>query len=179
MDQTLDESRWKRGDGSKMKEVEYSLIVAGTAYYRGYLVGKRFPKHYRTHLIYTLITLAFVAALTWYKPIASLLLFILPMMISLVITAWTTYEHHAGLETNNHFEASYNQLNRVFNMLTGNLGYHTAHHSKQGLHWSELPELHETIKENIPEKLYKGSFWDFTNNIQILGFISRLFSMQR
>ena len=45
-------------------------------------------------------------------------------------------------------------MSPIYNLLTGNLGYHTAHHHKQGLHWSRLPELHEKIKDKIPENLY-------------------------
>ena len=33
-------------------------------------------------------------------------------------------------------------MDPVGNILKGNLGYHSAHHKKQGLHWSLLPEYH-------------------------------------
>jgi fatty acid desaturase len=65
------------------------------------------------------------------------------------------------LHTDNEFEASYNITGRLFNLLTGNLGYHTAHHHKQGLHWSQLPALHEQIKDKIPAQLYRKSTFDF------------------
>ena len=77
------------------------------------------------------------------------------MISSLFFTAWVTYAHHAGLDVDNDFEASYNIMAPIYNTLTGNLGYHTAHHHKQGLHWSLLPELHEKIKDKIPAYLYK------------------------
>ncbi|MEM7291069.1 MAG: fatty acid desaturase, partial [Pseudomonadota bacterium] len=63
LDQTKDESRWMRKDGSTMGEWEYTLNVAATAYYRGFQVGKRYPKHLRTHLIYTGLTAALVVLL--------------------------------------------------------------------------------------------------------------------
>jgi fatty acid desaturase len=90
----------------------------------------------------------------WYHPMPTLFVFILPMMVSLLFTAWVTYGHHSGLDVDNDFEASYNIMSPIFNLLTGNLGYHTAHHHKQGLHWSRLPELHEKIKDKIPERLF-------------------------
>lgn len=160
MDQTQDESRWKRQDGTTMGVLEYTLKVALTSYYRGFLVGKRYPKQYRTHLIYTLITFGIVLVLAILQPLQAFFLFILPMMAGLLITAWATYDHHAGLdETEDHFKASYNILNPTFNFITGNLGYHTAHHYKQGAHWSELPRLHNEIKERIPADLYIEPFW--------------------
>ena len=153
MDQTKDESRWQRKSGEKMGEIEYTLVVASTAYFRGFQVGARFPKIQKTFIFYTLITLAIVAMLTYFKPMAALFLFILPMLSGLLLTAWATYEHHAGLSTDNEFEASRNNLNRFYNITTGNLGYHTAHHHKQGVHWSLLPALHEQIKNKIPAHL--------------------------
>ena len=173
LDQTIDESRWKRNDGKHMGEIEYTFVVSLTAYYRGYLVGKKYPNHYRTHAIYTALTLLLVIGLTIYHPLQSLMLFIMPMIVGLMITAWVTYDHHAGLdETEDHFKASYNNINPVFNLVTGNLGYHTAHHYRQGLHWSELPALHAKIQGDIPEEMYKTSFWEVFNNdfcLKLLG----------
>jgi fatty acid desaturase len=57
--------------------------------------------------------------------------------------------------TEDHNQASYNILNRGYNLMTGNLGYHTAHHSRHGLHWSKLPELHAQLARDIPANLYR------------------------
>ena len=157
LDQEKDESRWKRNNGSKMGALEYTLIVAATAYPRGYNVGKKHPKQLKPFVIYSAITFAIVALLMWYKPLAGLFLFALPMITSLLFTTFVTYEHHSGLDTQNEFEASYNNDNSLFNVLTGNLGYHTAHHHKMGVHWSKLPNLHETIVDKIPAELFRKS----------------------
>ncbi|MDH5710734.1 MAG: fatty acid desaturase [Gammaproteobacteria bacterium] len=153
LDQEKDESRWKRKNGTKMGMVEYTLNVAITAYTRGFSVGRRYPKQMRPFLFYTVVTFFVVAALVWYHPAAGMMLFVLPMVTSLIFTAYVTYDHHSGLDTDNEFEASRNKLSPLFNLLTGNLGYHTAHHYKQGVHWSKLPELHEQIRGKIPEHL--------------------------
>lgn len=157
MDQMKDESRWTRRSGEQMGELEYTFKVAVTAYPRGFKVGRKYPKHQKEFIIYSLLTFAIVAALTWYKPVPALFLFILPMISGLLMTAWTTFDHHVGLSTENEFEASRNNLNRFYNIMTGNLGYHTAHHFKQGMHWSLLPKLHEEIKDKIPAHLIKYS----------------------
>ena len=160
LDQEKDESRWKRKDGTKMGMVEYTLNVALTAYTRGFSVGKRYPKQLKPFLIYTVITFVIVSMLVWYKPVEAIMLFVLPMVTSLIFTAYVTYDHHSGLDTENEFEASRNKLSPLYNLLTGNLGYHTAHHHKQGVHWSKLPELHEKIKDKIPEYLYQKTMID-------------------
>jgi len=173
LDQEKDESRWKRKNGSKMGVLEYSLNVALTAYPRGYTVGKKHPKQLRVFVRYTALTFAIIIGLVIWNPLAALFLFILPMITSLLFTAYVTYEHHSGLDTENEFEASFNNLNPVFNFLTGNLGYHTAHHYKQGVHWSKLPQLHAKIAHKIPDHLYQKS-----NITKLLlgGFILNLFN---
>lgn len=160
MDQTRDESRWKREDGRTMGMLEYSLHIALTAYPRAYRVGKRYPRQQRAFLGYTALTLVLVAGLVIHRPIPALFVFILPMLTSMVFTAWVTYDHHAGLDTDDPFLASYNIMNPWFNRLTGNLGYHSAHHYRGGLHWSRLPALHETIADRIPDELYRTSTFD-------------------
>lgn len=159
MDQTKDESRWKRRSGKTMGVVEYTFNAAITSYYRGYKVGQKHPKAQRVFITYTAITLFIVLLLTVYKPLPALLLFVFPMIMGVLLTSWATYEHHAGLDTDNEFEASRNNMNRFYNLTTGNLGYHTAHHYRQGMHWSALPALHEQIKHKIPARLIKNSIF--------------------
>ena len=89
-------------------------------------------------------------------------------MLGLLITAWGTYDHHASLPAENAFCSSYNNINPLLNFVTGNLGFHNAHHYKKGLHWSELPQLHEKIKDNIPPAVYKSSFWDAVTKMPVL-----------
>jgi fatty acid desaturase len=138
-----------------MGVIGYTINVGITAYPRGYSVGKKYPKQFIPFLLFTAITFLAVGFLVWYKPVAGTFLFVLPMITSLFFTAYVTYDHHTGLDTENEFEASYNNLNPFFNFITGNLGYHTAHHHRQGVHWSKLPALHATIADRIPEYLYQ------------------------
>jgi fatty acid desaturase len=84
-------------------------------------------------------------------------LFVTPMLTSMLFTAWVTYDHHSGLHTENPYEGSINTLNKRFNVITGNLGFHTAHHLKQSVHWSKLPELHRQIAHKIPAHLFRKS----------------------
>lgn len=160
LDQDKDESRWKRKNGTTMGIFEYTMKVALTAYPRGYKVGKSYQKQQRQFVIFGSITLLLLLGLVIYNPLNALFLFILPMIGSLIFTSWATYGHHADLDTQNQFEASHNHSSKLFNFFTGNLGYHTAHHFKPGIHWADLPELHEKIKSKIPDKCYKKSFFE-------------------
>jgi fatty acid desaturase len=160
LDQTQDQSRWKRADGQRMGMLEYTLTIAATAYPRAYRVGRKHARHQRDFLIFGALTALLLVGLVYAKPLQGIMLFVLPMITSMLYTAWVTYDHHAGLESDDHFQASYNTLNRWFNRLTGNLGYHTAHHHRQGVHWSKLPQLHARIAHHIPAHLYKTSTFD-------------------
>jgi len=157
LDQTRDESRWKYANGETMSALAYTLATAGTAYFRGYQVGKKYPRVQRDFVLYSALTLLGVIALCWYRLVPALLIFVVPMVVSLLFTSWVTHDHHSGLDADDQYEASYNNTNWLFNFLTGNLGYHTAHHYRQGLHWSKLPELHEKIKDRIPPELIRDS----------------------
>lgn len=160
LDQTKDESRWKRPNGQVMGTLEYSVRLAATAYPRAFRVGRRYPRLRRVFLTFGALTACVLGALVYYRPLQAILVFVLPMACSMLFTAWVTYDHHAGLDTDDTFEASHNIMNRWFNRLTGNLGYHTAHHQSGGLHWSRLPALHATIAHRIPDHLYRRSTFD-------------------
>ena len=156
LDQEKDESRWKRDDGTPMGEMEYAFVVAATGYPRAYSQGYRKPKHKQIFVSMLLLQLVLLGGLFWYNWVNALFVFLLPMAISLFITAWHTYYHHHGLEAEDDYHASYNIMHKWYNILTGNLGYHTAHHIRGGLHWSKLPEFHATIADKIPDELYQG-----------------------
>lgn len=160
LDQTKDESRWRRKSGKQMGVIEYIFSVTFTSYYRAFKVGQKLPKYQRSYVTWSLITLGLVVTLVWYRPLPGLFIFVLPMVTGLMWVVWATYDHHAGLPTEDHWTASYNIENKVYNIISCNLGYHTAHHYKQGVHWSRLPELHEEIKHKIPEHLFVKSSFD-------------------
>lgn len=155
LDQDKDEARWRRKSGSKMSELEYTVVTAVTAYPRMWQVAlRRGTPHRGVFIGMGLLTLATLATLSVLRPVPTLLIFVLPMLALLVHTVWHTYSHHSGKRTDSHWVASNNVLHRGYNILTGNLGYHTAHHYKPALHWSLLPELHDKIAHKIPWDCY-------------------------
>jgi len=160
LDQSKDESGWTRKDGTQMGELEYTVHIALTAYPRALAVGKRYPRIRRDFLIFGGLAWATAGLLVWARPAQGLLLYVLPMITTIFYTSWVTYDHHAGLRATEHIAGSYNILNDWFNRLSGNLGFHTAHHWRPGVHWSRLPALHERIKDGIPAHCYTKTLFD-------------------
>jgi fatty acid desaturase len=154
LDQTKDESAWKRKNGTIMGEWEYTFVNAVKAYFRAFRVSTRHPKYQKGFLLMGILIAASVFSLAYYNWLNTLFVFAIPMFFGYLVTVWHTYSHHAGLDTKDHYEASHNILHRWYNIMTGNLGYHTAHHIKPGLHWSQLPKYHSSISERIPKELF-------------------------
>lgn len=162
LDQTKDESAWKTPSGRVMSYFEYTFRVGILAYPLALEVGKRHPKS-RNRLIQNfLMTVAVLGLLAWVNWAYTLIIFVIPMIILFFVTISATYNHHSGLDTENPYEATYNITDNVYNFLTCNLGYHTAHHVQCGKHWSELPQFHAEIQDKIPAHLYRDAGFPFS-----------------
>ena len=162
LDQKLDESRWARPDGSLMGPHEYSFSVFITAYPRIWAKAQQHGLKRRQFVTWAIITGLVVLAALLVNPLNALFVFVMPMVVGLYVTAWHTYYHHAGLDTDDKFAASWNIIHTGYNVLTGNLGYHTAHHVRCTVHWSELPAFHDTLADKIPAHLYRRPCFPFT-----------------
>lgn len=156
---TPDESGWTRRDGSAMGRLEYSFRLFLGHHIGIYRIGRKYPRIYRAHLLMKVPLYVLIAVGLLVQPMNTVIVFLLPAALTLLHTCWATYEHHAGLPTTSHFEATTNREHALYNVLSWNLGYHTAHHVQPGLHWSELPRLHEELRDRIPKERILTSFW--------------------
>lgn len=161
LDQSKDESAWKTKSGRLMSHLEYTFNVGIMAYPLALNVGKRHAKSRRKLIQNIGLTLFVLAGLTWVNWVNTLIIFVVPMTFLFLFTVHVTYNHHAGLNEVDPYQATYNITDRWYNFFTCNLGYHTAHHIRCGLHWSELPLFHDQIKDKIPAHLYRGPGFPF------------------
>ena len=153
----LDESAWVRPNGRVMQPFEYTVRVSLLSY--PLIVRNCFRFAPRYGIRFGLGALASLAVFLFFylqNPFAAIVLFLIPGVCSIFATVWHTYKHHAGLLTEKEEEASWNMLDPFYNKLTGNLGYHTAHHISCGTHWSRLPDLHAKLQDRIPGHLYRS-----------------------
>ena len=79
LDQSKDESRWMRPDGTTMEEWEYTFNVTLTSYSRAIGVGKKFPRYMLTFWFMLAINLALLGLLFWFNPLNALMVYLIPM----------------------------------------------------------------------------------------------------
>ena len=179
LDQTKDESGWEKDNGETMNVWEYTIHIGNTTYARGLKVGERYPRERKRLIQNIVVTIAAIALLTWYNWYNALIMYILPMVVLLYATILHTYKHHSGLDTQDPYQATYNIIDPTYNWCFCNLGYHTAHHLQCGKHWSELPELHEQIKDKIPANLYRKAGFPFDSVTYILSSFNSFIATTR
>ena len=154
-----DESKWTRRDGSTMGRVEYTIDLVLHHQIDIVRLGLRHRRYLRPFLWMKLPLWTILGLALWYSPVNAFLAILLPGFLTLVHTAWATYEHHAGFHPTSHYDASFNNTNPLYNLMTCNLGLHTAHHLRPGVHWSLLPAIHAEILDRIPSKQINLRFW--------------------
>lgn len=153
LDPDQDPAPWLNKDGSMMNRWWFDLRNAFMIYPEIIRIGRDHPVVYRKFKRMFLLANLPLALALWYDPVRTLIVFIIPMVLLLIVLLDNTWGQHAGTDMDDHYVASRNVELPLYNLTSWNLGYHTAHHRLPGLHWSKLPELHEQIRERIPEHL--------------------------
>lgn len=151
LDQEKDPASWRLPDGSVMSRLRYDVVGALRIYPEIWRIGRAHPELFRRFKVWTSISLGVLGVLVALDPLKALLLFIAPLPIMYLGLLDSTYMQHSDLDTGSELTASRNTVSRLYNLISWNLGYHTAHHLKPHVHWSRLPELHAEIESSIPD----------------------------
>lgn len=153
LEPSLDPSKWQNRDGTVMSRFKYDLLNACLIYPEIFRIGRAHPRLLKRFLLWSAVSLAALAILVAWHPLAGVILFVAPMPVMYVGLLDNTYQQHSALDMADHLTASRNTTHPLYNAISWNLGYHTTHHLFPGLHWSRLPERHVLLRERIPDGL--------------------------
>lgn len=128
------------------------------AFEKGVKQNIKTPINYRWAFFEQIIFIFIIIGLLLYKPFLTLGWLLPIYLIVLFTTRYTDYLNHFGC-ADEKYKVSNNCINKTYNFLGNNFGYHTAHHLYGGAHWTDLPMLHEKIKDQIPEYQLKTYSW--------------------
>jgi fatty acid desaturase len=146
----LDTSAWQHKNGRVMHRVYYDVVNAALIYPQVCHMGRQHPEVYRRFKFWAVISLAVLGVFFLIDPLKALVLFVVPMPLMFIGLLDNTYMQHSDLDISSPYTASRNSFSGLYNRISWNLGYHTAHHLRPNLHWSKLPEFHAQIAERIP-----------------------------
>lgn len=153
LDQEKDPANWRLADGSVMSRVRYDVVGALRIYPEIWRIGRDHPVLFRRFKRWSSVSLVVLGVFVAIDPAKALVLFIAPMPLMYLGLLDNTYMQHSDLDTSSELTASRNTVNKFYNFISWNLGYHTAHHMKPYVHWSRLPGLYAELESRIPDGL--------------------------
>jgi len=94
--------------------------------------------------------------LSWKKAI---LFVLIPHQVSQITVIVFNYVQHVHADEESDYNHSRNFMG--VNLFLFNNGYHTIHHERASLHWSEAPDAHKKIEHLLDPELTEKSFWGY------------------
>jgi len=86
----------------------------------------------------------------WIDPWMALGLWVFPHWVGNVVMGAGMYVQHAGCGAKS-LQDPYRHSNaftsKFFNLVMFNIGFHVSHHDHAQVHWSDLPDFHQSMKE--------------------------------
>lgn len=128
----------------------------------------RNPRMYWENLLQVLVLVLWVVValvIDWQK---ALLYVIIPQQVSAFTVFVFNYVQHVHADEESDYNHSRNFMG--VNLFLFNNGYHTIHHERANLHWSETPEAHKKIEHLIAPHLIEQSFWGYLFRVHVLGY---------
>jgi len=94
---------------------------------------------------------------------------LIPQQVALFAIQAVNFLQHIETATGSEWNHSRNFVSPVLNALLFNNGYHTVHHMKPGVHWSQTPALDAEVAARIDPTLRERS---------LLGYLGRTYLLR-
>ncbi|MFN0048693.1 MAG: fatty acid desaturase family protein [Cytophagales bacterium] len=127
------------------------------------LNDKKTYYEYIAQIVVLAIWIVSFVVLDWQK---ALIYVIIPQQFSQFSVFIFNYVQHVHANEESRWDHSRNFL--WVNAFLFNNGYHTMHHERANIHWSELPKFHKEIAHNINPALIEKSFWGYIIKTYVL-----------
>lgn len=124
-------------------------------------------------LIILLFWIVFFVAINWKE---ALLFVIIPQQVSQMMVIVFNYVQHVHADEESDYAHSRNFMG--VNFFLFNNGFHTIHHERAVIHWSELPGEHEKIAHLVAPSLIEQSFWWYLIRTYILSIFFKRYRSQ-
>jgi fatty acid desaturase len=142
------------------------FFYPGVAAWRYRLVRKKVatatkvknPAFARRVVVQQIFLATAVATMLFFKPLATLMVFIIPWALVHLWGLNSNFMQHEACEHTHADNHSRNFVGRFFNWMLFNGGYHTIHHERPSLHWSLIPRAHDARADRIAPHL-NIRFW--------------------
>lgn len=102
------------------------------------------PHLYRQAILERVVFYATLVALLIADWRATLLFLILPWITAQLTLVGMNLLQHQDCDSGSEYDHSRNLTGKTLNIFLLNNGFHTAHHLRPAMHWSELPEFHRS-----------------------------------
>lgn len=142
------EGNLRFGENIPHRRLVFTVLGDALSLYDSFQVLKRFPRavrrqHRAAILRQLFLQLGLFALLASVSLPLTLGIFVVPNMILRWSVFWFSYGQHDNLPMTGVYDSSTTKFK--LNGLLMNVGLHTAHHEKPGLHWSRLAQRTEQI----------------------------------
>lgn len=128
-------------------------------------------KTFFEYIAQAVVLVAWIAVfliLDWKK---ALVYVVIPQQVSGYVVMIFNFVQHVHADEESRWNHSRNFLD--LNPILFNNGYHTVHHEKANMHWSETPAAHRAIAHNIDPVLIQKSFFVYMFRTYVMGTFSR------
>jgi fatty acid desaturase len=143
----------------------YNQIKEGIIPYMRDLKSKNKNQYIQNWLQISVLLIWVIAffILDWQK---ALLYVLIPQQVAQLAVIIFNYVQHVHADEESEYNHSRNFMG--VNLFLFNNGYHTVHHQRASMHWSETPAAHKKVAHLISPHLIEQSFWWYIIRTYIL-----------
>ena len=124
------------------------------------------PEQYRANLMQLSVLILWLILFFVWSWKKALLYVLIPQQVAQLSVITFNYVQHVHANEESEYNHSRNFMG--VNFFLFNNGYHTVHHQRASMHWSEAPAAHAKVAHLITPDLIEQSFWGYLFKTYVL-----------